>query len=78
MVYRWYADFKRSRTDTNDAEHSARPNSTVGPENTKKLHKLILANCKLKLSKMAEETKISEDSVLTILHEHLSIRKLCR
>ena len=51
--------------------------SVVVPENTKKLHKLVLANCKLKSCEMAEELKISEGSVFTILHEHLSMRNLC-
>ena len=36
-----------------------------------------MANCKLKLHEIAEELKISEGSVFTILHEHLSMRKLC-
>ena len=76
-VKRWYADFKRGRTDTNDAEHSGRPNSAVVPENTKKLPKLILVNRKLKLHEISEELEISEGSVFTILHEHLSMRKLC-
>ena len=34
---------------------------------TKKLHKLILVNCKLKLREIAEDLKISEGSVFTIL-----------
>ena len=76
IVKRWYADFKCSHVDTNDAECSGRPNSAVVPENTKKLHKLSLANHKLKLDEIAEEFKISEGSVFTILYEHLSIRKL--
>ena len=38
MVKRWYADFKHSHTDTNDAERSGCPKSAVIPENTKKLH----------------------------------------
>ena len=59
-VKRWYADFKRGCTDTNDAECSGHPNSPVILENTKKLHKLILADCKLKLREIAEELKISE------------------
>ena len=42
-----------------------------------KLNKLVLADRKLKLHDIAEELKISEGSVLTILHEHLSVRKLC-
>ena len=73
-VTRWYADFKCSRTDTNNAEYSGRPNSVVVLEN---LHKYILADRKLKLLEMAEELKISEGNVFTILHKHLSMRKLC-
>ena len=69
-VKRWCADFKCGHTDTNDPECSGCPNSAVVPENTKKLHKLVLANRKLKLC------EISEGSVFTILHEHLSMRKL--
>ena len=38
----------------------------------KKLHKIVLADRKLKLHEIAKEMKISEGSVFTILHEHLS------
>ena len=69
MVKRWHADFKHGHTDTNDAECSGQPNSEVVPENTKKLHKLVLADRKLKLREIAEKLKISEDSVFTIFHE---------
>ena len=70
-------DLKRGCTDTNDAECSGRPNLAVVLENIKKLHKLVLADHKLKLHEIAEELKISEGSVFTILHKHLSMRKLC-
>ena len=66
----WYAVFKRGNTDTNDVEHSGCPNSAVDPENTKKLYKLVLTNHKLKLHEIAEELKILEDNVFTILHAH--------
>ena len=36
MVEKWFADFKRGRTKTDDAEHSGRPNSPFVPENIKK------------------------------------------
>ena len=77
MVKRWYSDFKPSFTDINDAECSGRPISAVALENTKKLHKFFLVDCKLKLPEIVEELKISEGSVFIILHEHLSMRKLC-
>ena len=66
MVKRWCADFKCSCTATNDAECSGHPNLAVVLENTKKLHKLVLATRKLKLCELAEELKISEGSVFTI------------
>ena len=35
-IKRWFADFKRGRRDTDDAERSGRPNEAVTPENMKK------------------------------------------
>ena len=76
-VKKWYADFKCGHTDKNDAECSGCLNLVVVLENTKKFHKLVLADCKLKLCMIAGKLKISEGNVFTILHEHLSMRKLC-
>ena len=42
----------------------------------KKIHKFVLADRKLKLRDITEELEISEGSVCTILHEHLSMEKL--
>ena len=75
MVKRWYADFKRGRTDTNDAEIQ-QLSRKIQPPHQKKL-KLVLADRKLKLHEIAEEVKISEGSVFSLLHEHLSMKKLC-
>ena len=77
MVEKWFADFKRGRTNTDDAKCSGRPNSTVVPKNIKEIHKMVLADRKLKSYKIADTLKISEGSVFTILHEYLSMRKLC-
>ena len=49
----------------------------VSRKRLKKLHKLVLADRKLKLHEIAEELKISEGSAFTILYERLSMRKLC-
>ena len=59
-----------------DAERSGRPNEVVTPENIKKAHKIILENRKVKLQEIADIMKMSKGSVFTILHEHLSMRKL--
>ena len=75
-ICRWYAEFKRGRTDTEDAERSGRPNEVVTPETIKKIHQIIFENRKLKLREIADILKISCGSVFAILHEHLSMRKL--
>ena len=46
-------------------------------QKTQKVHKMVLANRKLKLRVIADTLKISEGSVFTILHENLCIKKLC-
>lgn len=69
--------FQRDRTNTKDAERLGRPNPAVVPENIKEVHKMVFADRKLKLHEIADSLTISEGSVFTILHEHLSMRKLC-
>ena len=75
-ICRWYAEFERGHTDTEDAEHSGRPNEIVTPETIKKVHQIVFENRKLKLREIADTLKISYGSVYAILHEHLSMRKL--
>ena len=75
-IFRWYAEFKRGGTDTEDAERSGRLNEVVTPETIKKVHQIVFENCKLKLRETADTLKISYGSVYAIFHEHLSMRKL--
>ena len=72
----WYAEFKRSRINTDDAERFGRPKSAVVTENITKVHKVVLSDRKLKLREIADISKISEGNVFTILHESLGMRKL--
>ena len=74
-ICRWYAEFKRGRTDTEDAERSGRPNEVVTPETIKKVHQIVFENRKLKVREIADILNIY-GSVYAILHEHLSMRKL--
>ena len=75
-IFRWYAEFKCGRTDTEDVERSGRPNEVVTPGTIKKVHQIVSENRKLKLREIADTLKISYGSVHAILHEHLSMRKL--
>ena len=76
IIIDWYAEFKRDRTNVNDAERSGRPKSAVVSENVTKVLKIFLGNRKLKLREIFDTLKISEGSVFTILHESLGMRKL--
>ena len=60
----WYSEFKRGRTNTDNAERSGRPKSAFVPENITKVHKIVLGDCKLKLREIADTLKISEGSAL--------------
>ena len=40
-ICRLYADFKRARTNTEDAERPGRPAEVAMPENTKKILKIL-------------------------------------
>ena len=66
----WYAEFKRGRTDTEDAKRSGRSNEVDTPETIKKVHQIVFENRKLKLREISVTSKISYRSVYAILHEH--------
>ena len=76
-IKRWFADFKRGRRDTDDAERIGHPNEAVTPESIKKIHKIVLNDRKVKLHELADIVKISKERGGFILHEHLTMRKLC-
>ena len=75
-ICRWYAEFTRGLTDTEDAERSGWPNEVVTPETIKKVHQIVFENSKLKLLEIADALKISYGSAYAIFHEHLFMRKL--
>ena len=63
----WYAEFKRGRTNIDDAKRSACRKSAVVPEYITNVRKIVLVDHKLKLREIADTLKISESSVFTIL-----------
>ncbi|XP_035224375.1 uncharacterized protein LOC118197016 [Stegodyphus dumicola] len=75
-ICHWYADFKRSRPDTNDATLSGSPNEAVTPENVKQVFKIVTNDHKVKAREIAEMVNLSTGSACTILHEKLGMKNV--
>lgn len=75
-VYKWFNEFKRGRTSTEDEQRSGRPNDVVTPEIVRKIHEIVLADNRLKIDEIVEKVGISHGSVSNVLHEHLHMKKV--
>lgn len=75
-VKRQFADFKRGRTSTDDADRFGGPIVVITPGNIRNVNKIILANHKPKLNVIADSLMISKEHIHCILHEHLFTGKL--
>jgi len=75
-VYNWVNEFKRGRTSTKDESRSGRPLEVTTPEMVNKIHDMVLADRRLKLSEIVEITGISKGSVVSILHDKLCMKKI--
>jgi transposase len=72
----WSKQFKWGRESTEDDPHTGRPVEATSEEMCQKLKSLILANRRMKVLRLAEETGISADAVWTIIHEKLDMSKV--
>ena len=61
------------RESIKDDPHNRRPLKATSEEMCQKLESLILADRRMKLSRLAEETGISAGAVWTIIHEKLDM-----
>ena len=76
MVEKWIGQFKRDRTSTNDADQSGRLIDVTTSETIEKIHDNVLVNLEVKVREIAEAAGISIRSMVKILNEDLSMRKL--
>ena len=76
MVKYWFAEFKRGRTDTNDEHRSGRPKEVTTQEMINKIHDIVLNNRGVKVRELEEAFNISHGTAISILHQHLHMKKL--
>ena len=77
IVEKWFAKFKRGEMSNDDDARSGRPKEAITDKNIKKVHKITLYDCKVKMIEISEILKISKERVGHILNEYLSMRKFC-
>jgi len=76
MVKKWFTEFRCGRTSTSDVSHSGRPIEAVTPEIIDKVYDIVLTDRRVKVRELVEATGISTDSVISILHKQLGMKKL--
>ena len=72
----WSKQFKWGRDLIEDDPHTGCPVDTTTEEMCQKLESLILADRRMKVSRLAEETGISAGAVWTIIHGELDMSKV--
>lgn len=76
-VCRWLQRFADGSTSFSDAPRSGRPSFAVSEENVERVRLTIQEEPRRSLRDLAEEIGVSKDTVLRILTDHLSMRKVC-
>ena len=74
MVNKWFTEFPFGRASTIDAERSGRP--VAIPETIEKIRNMVLADRRLKVREIIEAIGISQRAVVSILKDHLGMKKL--
>ena len=76
-VFKWLQRFREGREDPKDYARSGRPSTSRVKENIDRVRPLVLSDCRLTVTMIAEELGLGKSSVHTILREHLHMKKLC-
>ena len=73
---KWSAEFKRGRDSLEDDPRPGRPADVISQEMIDRVERLVVNNHRIKVAELASECGISNGSVYTIIHEHLSMSKV--
>ncbi|GBM28261.1 Mariner Mos1 transposase [Araneus ventricosus] len=76
-VFEWFKRFRDGKEDVEDEPRSGRPPTSTTPDNIERVRRMLADDRRLSLRMIAEELKISLDSVSNIIHAHLQKPKIC-
>ncbi|GBN20695.1 Putative uncharacterized protein FLJ37770 [Araneus ventricosus] len=74
-IFEWFKRFRDGKENVKDEPRSGRPPTSTTPDNIERVRRMSADDQRLSLRMIAEELKISLDSVSNIIHEHLQKRK---
>ena len=75
-VYSWVNKFKRGRTSTKGEHRSERSVEVTTPEMIDKINDMVMCDPRIEVCEIVEATGISQDTVFSILHEKLGVKKI--
>ena len=76
-VYRWYGKVNRGRSSLRDEYREGRPKSVVVLETIDAVRQLILQDRHVTYRQIETTLGISDTSIHSILHEHLTVKQIC-
>ena len=76
MVKKWFAEFKRGRTSTEDADRSGRPSDVSSSETINKVLNIILTDRRVTIRYVSDVLNISYGSVQSIISEQIGMHKV--
>lgn len=76
-IYNWFSEFQRGRTSFSDEHREGRPATAVVPENVDAVREMIMADRHTTYHEIRASLGIGMSQIKTILHKHLTVRKLC-
>ena len=73
----WFNIFNCGRRSQKDEVREGPPKTAVVPENIAAVHELIMQDRHVTYLEIKASLGISSTSILSILHEHLAVKKIC-
>ena len=77
-VARWVVGFKRVQTSLEDGPRAGRPVEATTDDCCHAVEMLVMRDQPVEVLQIARELGITHGKVLNILHDHLSLSKVCK